>query len=215
MTDSYADFEDIELLLARLEKGDPSVRDALKASIEKVIAENQQLRGQIESIELELEDARQLADGDVLCPVLNRRAFTREIEREIALADRHGTDLSLLFLDLDQFKRINDRLGHKAGDDALKAFAGALVGGVRRTDIVGRLGGDEFGVLLIGTAGADAETQLERLSIHPVSVLSGWEGLTVSIGLSDWNPGETVEDLLASADSAMFDKKSERHLGGE
>ncbi|MEM7663347.1 MAG: GGDEF domain-containing protein [Pseudomonadota bacterium] len=212
MSDSSNDLDGLSSVLEALGLRAQDLDEGVRAALERLASENQRLRGRLGELESDLEEAQELADRDVLCPVLNRRAFTREIEREIALADRRGTDLSLLFLDLDNFKQINDQLGHKAGDDVLKAFASALVTGVRRTDIVGRLGGDEFGVLLIEAAGADAERQFSRLSRHLNSALSDLQNVSVSIGLSDWWKGETVDDLLAAADKAMFLKKSDKRV---
>ncbi|MEO0882325.1 MAG: GGDEF domain-containing protein [Pseudomonadota bacterium] len=212
MSDSVDDIDGLKSLLESLGLSEDDVDHHILASLRQLTTENHRLHQRLQQLEADLSDARDLADRDVLCPVLNRRAFTREIEREIALATRRGTELSLLFLDLDNFKQINDRRGHKAGDDVLRALADALMGGVRRTDIVGRLGGDEFGVLLIEASGRNAAAQFDRLSRHLAAQLSRLPDVSVSIGMSDWRQGETVDDLLAAADKAMFLKKSDRHV---
>ena len=88
------------------------------------------------------------ADIDPLLDILNRRGFERELKRALAYVKRYGTQAALMFIDLDGFKAVNDRHGHGAGDALLKAVARELIGHVRASDVVGRLGGDEFGVVI-------------------------------------------------------------------
>jgi diguanylate cyclase (GGDEF)-like protein len=105
-----------------------------------------------------------LADNDALCPMFNRRAFEREVRREIALASRFGTPLSLIFTDLDHFKPVNDIYGHATGDAVLLKVSEILLGLTRDTDIVGRLGGDEFGIVLSQATLADSERKALQLT---------------------------------------------------
>ena len=88
------------------------------------------------------------ADQDMLLPILNRRAFVREITRFTSFADRYGTPSSLIYFDLDNFKTVNDAHGHAAGDAVLRHIADLIIGQIRETDVFARIGGDEFGVIL-------------------------------------------------------------------
>src|SRR5712691_2229815 len=115
----------------------PRVRNALTT----VMGEVDSLRHELQAIRAQLEVAEKSADQDQLLPVLNRRAFVRQLTRHISLADRYGTPSSLIYFDLNKFKLVNDAHGHAGGDEALRQFASVLVANVRETDIVGRLGG--------------------------------------------------------------------------
>ena len=95
----------------------------VSAAIEALAGEVLRLREDRERLRQELEDAARLADRDALCPVFNRRAFEREVTREISLAERYGTPLCLIFIDLDRFKLINDRFGHATGDRVIQHVA--------------------------------------------------------------------------------------------
>ena len=99
----------------------------LLALVRLLVSENAAIRDSINTLRKELQAAHALADRDPLCPVFNRRAFMRELEREIARTERHDRSLSLLFIDLDKFKAINDTLGHEAGDRTLIAMAKTLL----------------------------------------------------------------------------------------
>ena len=152
-----------------------------------------------------------LRDG--LTGVFNRRYFEERLRSEYAFADRHGTTLALLFLDLDHFKNVNDSLGHLAGDAVLKQFAQLVASSIRTEDVLCRYGGEEFAVLC-------RETDLMRASVlgervrHAVSTHAfSFEGkpvqITVSIGIAAV-PDETIrsaEGLLAAADGALYQAK--------
>ena len=188
--------------------------DSDKMDAHKTLEDLQQdvehLRQRITLLEAELESARQLADRDPLCPLLNRRAFKRELEREIARSERYKTALSLLFIDLDAFKSINDREGHEAGDRVLLKVAETLQNSVRQNDIVGRLGGDEFGVVLI-EAGPE-EASICRSAIGDRLATACPAQVSASIGTASWTEGQTATQLLACADQDMFrQKSSKRH----
>jgi diguanylate cyclase (GGDEF)-like protein/PAS domain S-box-containing protein len=157
------------------------------------------------------------ARTEALTGLLNRRAFLADLRRRL---ERHQRETAprpggtLLFIDLDNFKPINDLLGHKAGDAALVAVANLLRDMVRPTDLVARLGGDEFAIWLEDAdaviAGARAES-LAWAAAHslPPLLRSGPSALTFSIGCAQWRPGsaETPEQLLARADAAMYAAK--------
>jgi GGDEF domain-containing protein len=113
-----------------------------------LLAEIERLKGDLVQAEGKIAELEVRADVDPLLDILNRRGFERELKRSLAYVARYGTDAALVFIDLDGFKAVNDRHGHGAGDALLKAVARQLTGHVRASDVVGRLGGDEFGVLM-------------------------------------------------------------------
>ncbi|WP_233356222.1 GGDEF domain-containing protein [Henriciella aquimarina] len=186
---------------------------AFRALAEEVIW----LREEEARLRRALETAENLADHDSLCPVFNRRAFERELKREMALAERHGSPLVLLYIDLDRFKTVNDRFGHAAGDAALKQVCEIILSLVRQTDIVGRLGGDEFGIVLThaGLEGAQAKAgelvrRIDRLSISGADPGAGPVRLGASCGVVAWQGQPSAELFIAQADEAMFRVKSAR-----
>ncbi len=133
----------------------PSVRSALRQLIEEVLG----VRRQLAVMQTRVTELERLADEDSLVPIRNRRAFLRDLARTIGHVERYGTPYGLLYFDVDGLKAINDRFGHGAGDAALIHVAGVLTANTRRSDVVGRLGGDEFGVLL---ARADPTVTLHK-----------------------------------------------------
>jgi diguanylate cyclase (GGDEF)-like protein len=188
----------------------PGVQAALKT----LMGEIDDLRNEVGRLKYRLNEAQGLADLDVLAPVLNRRAFLREIKRVAAFAQRYGSPASLVFFDLDGFKAVNDRFGHAAGDAALKTVAERLQAHVRETDVVGRIGGDEFAVLLVQadqrTALAKAEALAAAVCGTPVQ-LGEWSApLRLSFGVREIEAGADPEAALAEADAAMLLKKRAR-----
>lgn len=189
-------------------------RAALEALSEEVIA----LREEAEDMRQALKEARLLADNDALCPIFNRRAFEREIRREIALAGRFRTPLSLIFIDLDNFKKVNDVYGHAAGDEVLVTIAEMLTANTRETDVVGRLGGDEFGILLAHANISDSfrkAEQIERM-LDEIVVTSNQKpdapaiSLGASCGVVEWRPGQDASSMISEADENMFAQKARR-----
>ena len=156
-----------------------------------------------------------LASTDHLTGVLNRRAFIERMEAEIHRSGRQGTPFSLLLVDIDHFKEINDRFGHQAGDLVLKKFVEALSESVRPYDFVGRYGGEEFVVALAGTDGAQAGRVAERMRKGVEEMKIGQADgpqtiqITASFGVASSLPGaeETVDSLTRRADEAMYRAK--------
>jgi len=155
-----------------------------------------------------------LADHDPLTGLLNRRGFMRELNDRLAQARRYGGGGAILFLDIDDFKHVNDTLGHSVGDEAIVSVANALEQRVRATDVCARLGGDEFGVLLPTGILAEAETVAQNLlqvvrDLDPLMLASG-RRLTVSIGMAVFGQPSTelsADDVLIEADLAMYEAK--------
>jgi len=156
---------------------------------------------------------RFLADHDVLTGLFNRRRFIQELVHQVEVSVRYGQRGAVLILDLDNFKEINDSLGHGAGDDAVRAVSLALASRLRSSDVLARLGGDEFAVLLPHgdeeNARAVASGLLDALRGHPVFVAGRRMRDTTSIGVALFGPGEGLdsEALLSNADIAMYQAK--------
>lgn len=157
--------------------------------------------------------ATQSALRDPLTDTGNRIAMDQTLQREIELARRHMQPLSLLMLDIDHFKRVNDTHGHGAGDDVLKAVAASIKNQLRNVDMVFRYGGEEFLILLSNTSREAAALVGERLRCAAQAEDYPADGrtveLTVSLGCSTLLPGESAESLLRRADSALYVAKRE------
>ena len=171
-----------------------------------------QLHRTIARLEERVIDLDRLAHLDPLLEVMNRRGLMRELERMIARYDRHNTPAAVLFVDLDGLKALNDSLGHQGGDAALIHVSKRLLSGLRITDSVGRLGGDEFCILLECTDEPSAIETANRLVELVASDDLWFEGqrisLSVSIGMTLVERGDTPTGILARADQAMYRVKA-------
>lgn len=181
------------------------------------------LAAEVRRLERELAEAhRRLvslatrADVDPLTGLLNRRAFERELARALAYAKRHGTSIALVYLDLDEFKRINDRHGHGAGDAMLGAIASVLGRHVRESDLVARHGGDEFALLLwnCDEAYALAKALALEAAIGRTTAVHGGAVLSVgaSAGIAMLLPLDRPEQTIERADRAMYGRKAARRV---
>ena len=190
---------------------------AVKGAIQTLLAEIDDLRGEVARLKARLTEAEGLADRDALTPLLNRRAFLRELSRIRAFAQRYGSPASLVYFDLDGFKAINDRYGHGAGDAALQAVAERLAANVRDSDILGRLGGDEFALILVQADRATAEAKADALArvIEREPLRFGdWSApVHLSFGACEIAGDADPETLIAQADAAMFAAKRQRKAG--
>lgn len=149
----------------------------------------------------------QLARIDPLTGLLNRRAFLERCDLEQLRNTRHPGTLSLVVLDVDHFKRVNDLYGHPAGDRALKDFASALVRTFRVTDVLARIGGEEFAVLMVETDGPKALEIGERVRAEVAKIALPQGNLTTSIGVAVWDGVESFEAWFAQADRALYRAK--------
>jgi diguanylate cyclase (GGDEF)-like protein len=187
------------------------VRAQLRAAEELAKA-----RVAFETLESTIADNRrleELATTDALTGLLNRRALADRLATEMDRAQRYASDLAILMIDIDYFKRVNDTAGHLAGDEVLRGMAGRIQNAVRTVDIAARYGGEEFVVILPETALLGATTFAERLRLgiaaHEFTGSGGNFRLTVSIGISTFPAADiaSADELIARADAAMYRAK--------
>ena len=163
-----------------------------------------------------MEDAlRKAATTDVLTGIANRRHFMDRTEAELARARRHGRPLALAMFDIDYFKRVNDQFGHAVGDEVLRAVARVCLAAMRQHDMVGRVGGEEFALLMPDTTMESAVPMIERLRLTlralrvtlPANSGAQDVGITASFGVSALQTTDTLDTLLAHADDALYAAK--------
>jgi diguanylate cyclase (GGDEF)-like protein len=193
----------------------PRVRDAIMGLMGEVDA----LRRELGETRKRLDEVVKTADQDGMLPLLNRRAFVRELTRYIAFTGRYNTPASLIYFDLNHLKKTNDTYGHAAGDAMLAHFADVLLTQVRDSDSVGRLGGDEFAVLL-SHANQDqalkkADALAEALRNQPVI----WQGqeipITFAYGAFELKSADNADLAMARADEAMYAQKRSSRSAAE
>lgn len=185
----------------------PKVREAILTLMQEVA----DLRKSLDEMSKRFAAEKQLADQDPLLPVYNRRAFVRELTKAQASIERYHGQASLVYIDLNDFKQINDNYGHQAGDHVLYEFSARLVASVRGTDIVGRLGGDEFGLILTHTDQEASSVLMGRLSQKLENDPIMWDeqplDVRMSYGIAVLSPGIDVEETMATADNQMYLEK--------
>ncbi len=183
----------------------------VRASIMTLLQEVDRLRRELDDNKSRISYLEHLADQDSLVPVANRRAFVRELSRQMSFAERYGTASTVVYFDINGLKVINDTYGHAAGDAAIRHVAEALVRNVRESDIVGRLGGDEFGVILTN---ADRDVASDKATFLVADIQARpmeWEGkrlkLDVAHGAYTFKGGDDVSKALDEADRDMYARK--------
>ena len=185
----------------------PRVRNALTMLLQEV----ERLREELEKTTRRADELARTADQDTLLPILNRRAFIREITRSIALAERYGTPSSMLYFDLDNFKAVNDAYGHPAGDAVLRHFSDLISSQIRDSDVLARLGGDEFGVILNHVTLEQATRKGEMLALTLRERPPVWNDeavfLSFAFGAYELRAGETADAAIQHADHAMYTQK--------
>ncbi len=159
-----------------------------------------------------MKQAKEQAITDDLTGLYNRRYLMDILRRQQALACRGGGDFSLCFVDLDHFKQVNDRYGHKAGDEVLQTFADIARNSVREVDFVARLGGEEFVLVLVGTPLEGARQVAERLRLSMeaarLDILDPGHIVTASVGVTQYRPKEQIEETMHRADIAVYAAKN-------
>jgi diguanylate cyclase (GGDEF)-like protein len=176
------------------------------------------LQAEREAIQRELDEAREriaelerLADEDSLTPIANRRAFVRELSRMIAFTRRYGPPSSVIYFDVNGMKQINDTYGHPAGDAALRHVAEVLLKNVRESDIVGRPGGDEFGVILAQTNQEQANAKAAALAQAIGSTALRWGKTDIKVsaayGVYPFTGSDDAQVAIEAADKAKYRQK--------
>jgi len=185
----------------------PNVRAALKALLDEVA----RLRQELDHTRKRIQHLERIADEDTMLPIANRRAFVRELSRVISFSERYGTPGSVLYFDLNGMKEINDQFGHPAGDEALRHFAQILMDNTRDSDTVGRLGGDEFGVILAQADENQAREKAEALMSVVANSPVIWEDnriiLSCAVGIHQFTGKHSADEALSRADANMYDQK--------
>lgn len=156
--------------------------------------------------------AESSARTDSLTGLANSRAFYERLHDEIPRLQRYDRPVTIAYVDVDNFKRVNDRFGHARGDEVLKEIAGVLRSTVRASDLAARLGGDEFALAMWDTAGDHARAFEERLAAALAPLLERYPdtGLGASVGWATLRAGATVDDVVHAADEAMYAAKAAR-----
>jgi diguanylate cyclase (GGDEF)-like protein len=192
-----------------------TVRGEIEASRAELIEARKRVgvyEARVSQLEQQLNEVSTLAQKDPLTNALNRRGLEHAFDVECARALRYQSPLTLVMMDLDNFKQVNDRLGHVAGDRALIHFVTTVHATLRPTDLTARYGGEEFGVLFPAGAiqeGVEAIERLQReLGRRPFQFENDGLILTFSAGVAQWRAGETLEQLMRRADAALYQAKN-------
>jgi diguanylate cyclase (GGDEF)-like protein len=158
-----------------------------------------------------IDEVNTVALTDPLTGVLNRRGFTEAVERELDRARRHDHRFALAYVDIRGLKAVNDTEGHLAGDKLLRQVAALLRDSARAHDVVGRLGGDELGILLVEQSAASTEAVIQRIEAHvsdrrrTIGLRTPWD---LTIGTAAFpDDGETFEDLIEAADRRLYEQR--------
>jgi diguanylate cyclase (GGDEF)-like protein len=209
-----------ELGAARRRKGRAARNAALPGlpSADRDKATIRRLKRELAQAVKQIEELQASAETDFLLGVSNRRGFERALERAVAYIKRYHASGALIVLDVDRLKPINDAFGHAAGDQVLKAIIAALAHQVRASDVIGRLGGDEFGLLLWNLSETDARAKAASLEQTIDQLSFVFDGRTVTAGAST---GVAILDshaeagkALEQADRAMYLRKAQRRHEG-
>ena len=196
----------------------PAAGDSRTGHVSSLLAENRELRRQYqkvrrvnEDLEKSCQELEMLASLDPLSGLLNRRTLFQRIEIEIERSLRLGLPLTGIMIDIDHFKRVNDNFGHPCGDMVIREIGARLTRSLRKYDYAGRYGGEEFFVLFSNTTSELARSIAERFRRDVEDSGFPWESevlkLTVSIGISQYIPGETPDRWISRADAAMYRAK--------
>jgi diguanylate cyclase (GGDEF)-like protein len=173
-----------------------------------------ELSEHLKAQERRIGELENLATTDGLTRVLNRRGFEDALTHELSVAKRHGVGGVLIFVDLDEFKPVNDTYGHAAGDEVLLTVATLLRGHIRDTDYIGRLGGDEFAILLPRSNKRNGVKRAEDLDRKLNNAYAAWADTQIPIkascGVHMYAAKAEVKELLEAADAAMYKIKQER-----
>ena len=185
--------------------------DGARERLSREHARAAELEQRVRDLEGELRRLSDEVSTDALTQVANRRGLLQAFAAESSRVQRDGAELAVGLIDIDNFKKLNDSLGHTVGDEALKALAARVKESLRPVDHVARFGGEEFVVLLPASACGDAQALLTRLQRQLSASLFMHEGrevfVTFSAGVTAFRPGEALDAALERADRALYEAK--------
>lgn len=177
---------------------------ALRSEITRLRRENR-------ALSIALAEMERVAERDMLTPLFNRRYFLSALHQRIARVERYKDQIALVYVDVDGLKAINDEFGHAAGDFVLVEIAQRLQSAMREQDVLARIGGDEFGILLENTGLSQARATMRRLSQLISGARCDYDGNSIALGaafgLTQITPGLNAEELMGRADSDMYRAK--------
>jgi diguanylate cyclase (GGDEF)-like protein len=179
----------------------------VRAALASLLQELADLRRELDQARARMNELEAMASADPLLGILNRRAFVGELNRALAMGQRYRQPASLIFIDLDGLKAINDRHGHAAGDAALAHAASVIGANIRQTDVFGRLGGDEFAIILTNTAKAQAEQKARALADLVRTSPFAFGPVEISCGVVEIGSDRNAEAALEAADRLMYEEK--------
>lgn len=169
------------------------------------------LRRENRALSIALAEMERVAERDILTPLFNRRHFLSALHQRMARVERYGDQIALIYVDVDGLKSVNDRFGHAAGDFVLVEVANRLQSAMRDQDVLARIGGDEFGILLENTGLTQAKATMRRLSQLITDHDCIYDGqriaMSAAFGLTAIAPGLNAEELMGRADSDMYRAK--------
>jgi len=204
----------LPILFLSAEKDEELRQTARRVGGDVFITKPVDLSRLVETVKIRAERAhalRQVMEKDSLTGLLNHARFKDSLALEMSRAARTGTPMTVAILDLDHFKTINDCYGHLTGDKVIQTLAHSLRGGLRRTDIVSRYGGEEFAIVLLDTPMEAAQAVLDKIRVAfseiDFEAKAGKFNVTLSAGMAQLTPGNTVEDIIQSADEALYSAK--------
>jgi len=183
----------------------------VRAALARMQRAGEAMRRELREARARIVQLERLADEDSLAPIANRRAFVRELSRMIAFTKRYGSPSSVIYFDVNGMKQINDTHGHPAGDAALRHVADILCNNVRSSDIVGRLGGDEFGVILAQTnqeqAAGKAVVLADAVGATPLRWGKFEIAVSAAYGVYSFTGSDDAQVAIEAADKAMYSQK--------
>lgn len=190
-----------------------------RQTAEQAVAEQERAYAELELARQALEEKQEellalncrlehMATTDALTGLANRRVFEQALDHQLAVLNRHQTPVSLVLIDVDHFKQINDTHGHPAGDKVLQAVASTLAANIREIDTAARVGGEEFAIIMPDTRQASAAAVGDRLLQRVAALDDTPAQVTISIGVAEAMAGEDISDVFGRADDALYEAKS-------
>ncbi len=204
----------IETIIRHIEqhrKVEAARHEAAEAKVRELTERLAELEEETGELRSRVREERNQAMTDTLTGIPNRLAWEERVAQEYARWKRFGTPLALVVWDVDHFKRINDRFGHKAGDKVLKVIASLLADNVRETDFLARYGGEEFVMLMIGASAGDTQRVADKLREAVAHCGFHYKGeavpITISCGVAQFREGDSIESVFERADQALYRAK--------